>query len=79
MADLFTQQNWPLWTAALALALFFPVHRLIWVIYVRRAQHKGGGDEADRTRLRKRARVTAVLICLVFAYIYVNYLFRGAS
>ena len=79
MADLFTQQFWPLWTVALALALFLPVRRLIWVIYVRRAQHLGGGDEADQTRLRKRAGITAIMICLVFAYIYVNYLFRGAS
>ncbi len=79
MSDLFTQQYWALWTLALALALFLPVRRLIWVIYVRRAQHHGGGDETDRTRLKKRAGITAIMICLVFSYIYVNYLFRGAS
>lgn len=79
MADLFTQQFWPLWTAALALALLIPVRRLIWVIYVRRAKHLGGGDDADQTRLKKRAGISAIMICLVFSYIYVNYLFRGAS
>jgi len=79
MAEFFTQQYWPLWVTALALALFLPVRQLIWVIYVRRALHKGGGDEADQARLKRRAGVTAALICLVFAFIYVNYLFRGAS
>ncbi len=79
MADLFAQQYWPLWMTVLALALFFPVHRLIWIIYVRRAQHRGGGGEADQTRLKKRAGVTAALICLVFSYIYVNYLFSSGS
>jgi len=79
MAELFTQEYWPFWTVALALALFLPVRKLIWVVYVRRAQSRGGGDEADQARLKKRAGLTAVLICLVFSYLYVNYLFRGAS
>lgn len=78
MGEIFTQQYWPIWVVALALALFLPVRRLIWVLYVRRAQRAGGGDDADRQRLRKRAGFTAALICLVFAYLYVNYLFRGA-
>jgi hypothetical protein len=79
MADLITQQYWPLWALVLALALFLPVRQLIWVIYVRRAQRFGGGDEADRDRLKKRAGFTSALICLVFSYIYVRYLFLGAS
>jgi hypothetical protein len=79
MADLFTPQYWPLWALALALALFIPVRQLIWVIYVRRAQRLGGGDEPDRARLKKRAGFSAALICLVFSYIYVRYLFLGAS
>ena len=79
MAELFTQQYWPMWTVALALALFWPVRRLVWVLYMRRAQHHDGGGEAEQVRLKKRAGVTSILICLVFAYLYVNYLFRGAS
>lgn len=78
MTELFTQQYWPIWAVALALALFLPVRKLIWVVYVRRAQRHGGGDVADQARLKKRAGVTAILICLVFSYLYVNYLFRGA-
>lgn len=77
MADLFTQQYWPLWTVALALALFLPVRRLIWTLYVRRAQRFGGGDAADQERLKRRAGITAALICLVFSYLYMSYLFRG--
>ena len=79
MAEFFTQQYWPVWTVALALALFLPVRRFIWVLYMRRAQRHGGGDEAEQERLKKRAGVTAALICLVFSFFYVHYLFRGAS
>jgi hypothetical protein len=75
MAGLFTAAYWPLWTIALALALFLPVRRLIWVLYVRRAQRLGGGGEADQQRLKRRAAVTAALICLIFAYLYTRYVF----
>ena len=78
MTELFTQQYWPIWTVGLALALFLPVRKLIWVVYVRRARRLGGGDEADQARLKKRAGITAILICLVFSFIYVKYLFREA-
>jgi hypothetical protein len=79
MAEIFTQQYWPMWTVALALSLFLPVRRLIWVLYMRRAQRHGEIDEAEQERLKNRAGITAALICLVFSYMYVNYLFRGAS
>ena len=63
------------WVVALALALFFPVRQLIWVLYVRRAERSRPSDEAERHRLRKRAGITAGLLCFVFSALYVNHLF----
>ena len=78
MEALFTKDYMLLWAFVLALALFFPARRLIWVIYVRRAARQGEPDEAERERLRRRAGVTAGLICFVFAFIYTAQLFGNA-
>jgi hypothetical protein len=66
-----------LWMALLALALFFPVRKLIWVASVRREERRQGQvtDEARRHALRRRAAVTAGLLSVIFAVIYVHYLF----
>jgi cytochrome c biogenesis factor len=77
MAELFTKDYWLLWMIAMALALLIPVRQLIWVLYVRRAERRAEADEATRQRLKKRATATAALICLVFSFFYVNYLFQG--
>ncbi len=66
------ESRW-LWLAALAVALFFPVRQLIWVLAVRREQRQTGGqvpDENVRRRLKGRAGVTSALLCLVFAAVY---------
>jgi hypothetical protein len=65
-----------LWTFVLALALFVPVRQLIWVLYVRRAAREQEPDEAEKTRLKRRASVTAGLLCFVFSIAYTTYLFR---
>lgn len=78
MEALFSQQFTPLWALALAVLLFFPVRRLIWVLYVRRAMRKGEVDEAEQARLRRRAGVTSALLCFVFAVLYTSYLFQSA-
>jgi hypothetical protein len=78
MEALFTKDYMLLWAFVLALALFFPVRRLIWVIYVRRAARKSEPDEAERERLRRRAGATAALICFVFAFLYTAQLFGNA-
>lgn len=75
MDGLFTQQFWYLWAAVLGVALFFPARRLIWVLLVRRAQKAGTDNEAERARLRRRAGMTAALLCFVFAFAYVNHIF----
>jgi len=77
MEALFTRDYWLLWMAVLALALFLPVRKLIWVLYVRRAQRGGKVDEAERRRLLRRAGVTAALICLLFSYLYTHQLFQA--
>ena len=72
------QYDW-LWAIALTGALFLPVRRLIWVLYVRRAERDGNEDEARRAALRHRAGITALLLCFVFSYFYVSTLFRSAT
>ena len=68
-----------LWTIVLAAALYLPVRRLIWVLYVRRAERDGNDDEARREALKRRAGMTAVLLCFVFAYFYVSSVFGSGG
>ena len=58
-----------LWSAALAIALFYPVRQLIWVLSVRRVQKRIGAlpDQEARDSLKRRAGVTSLLLCLIFA------------
>ncbi len=78
MTEIFTAKYTLLWTFAMAAALYLPVRRLIWVFYVRRAE-KDGEERSDEERLslKKRAGMTALLLCFVFSYFYVAHLFRG--
>ena len=66
----------PLWIILLSTALFFPVRKLIWVLYVRKKQktQKSVSDE-EKSILKKRATFTAVLLCVVFSYVYVKQVF----
>ncbi len=76
MERYFTADYRLLWALALALALFYPLRQLIWVLYVRRAERKEGkvADE-QRQALKRRAAVTAALLGLVFSYFYTLNLF----
>ncbi len=79
MEDLFSRDYQYLWTLVLTAALFFPVRHLIWVMQVRRAMRKGGEenvDEAEQQRLKRRAGITAVLLCFLFSLFYVGTLFK---
>ncbi len=62
------------WFSVLLLGalLFFPVSRLIWVLSVRRLQRKLGRelDEGELQVQLRRARVIAVLLALVFSYLF---------
>ena len=67
----------PLWIILLSTALFFPVRKLIWVLYVRKKQksQKIVSDNEKKT-LKKRATFTSVLLCIVFSYLYVSQVFN---
>jgi len=77
MEALFDPKFQPLWALILALALFLPIRRLIWVLYMRRAQKHGEDLDAIREWLQRRSTVTAALLSLVFSYMYTAYLFGG--
>lgn len=80
METIFQPQYWLLWSVALALLLFFPIRKIIWVMSVRRAQRKGEAAEQDeQRRLFRRAGITAALLSFIFSLFYTNYLFGGGS
>ncbi len=67
----------PLWIILLSTALFFPVRKLIWVLYVRKKQKtQQSVSEEDKSGLKKRATFTAILLCIVFSYVYVKQVFN---
>ena len=67
----------PVWVIVLSVALFFPVRQLIWVLYVRKKQKiEKLVSEEDKKKLKKRASITSILLCIVFSYIYVNQVFN---
>jgi hypothetical protein len=67
------------WSAALAVALYFPVRQMIWVLAVRKEQRRAGEmpDEKMQQYLKSRATVTSGLLCLVFAAVYGGVMFGG--
>ena len=67
----------PLWIVLLSTVLFFPVRKLIWVLYVRKKQKtQQQVSEEEKIGLKKRATFTAILLCIVFSYIYVKQVFN---
>ena len=67
----------PFWIILLSTVLFFPVRKLIWVLYVRKKQKtQKSVSESEKIILKKRATITAVLLCIVFSYIYVKQVFN---
>ena len=67
----------PFWIILLSTVLFFPVRKLIWVLYVRKKQKTQKlVSEDEKIILKKRATFTAILLCVVFSYIYVKQVFN---
>ena len=67
----------PIWITLLSITLFFPVRQLIWVLYVRKKQKtQQSVSEEEKIGLKKRATITAILLCVVFSYIYVKQVFN---
>ena len=66
----------PLWITLLSTVLFFPVRKLIWVLYVRKKQKtQQSVSEEEKSSLKRRATFTAILLCVVFSYVYVKQVF----
>ena len=67
----------PLWIILLSTVLFFPIRKLIWILYVRKKQKaQQSVSEEEKISLKKRATFTAILLCIVFSFIYVNQVFN---
>lgn len=67
-----------IWVLLLAALLFFPARQIIWVLSVRRAEARDGReDEARRHALKRRASITAGLLCFVFAFFFISYSMSG--
>ena len=67
----------PLWVILLSTILFFPVRKLIWVLYVRKKQKtQQSVSEEEKSILKKRATFTSVFLCIVFSYLYVSQVFN---
>jgi hypothetical protein len=56
----------------LAVLLFFPVNKLVWVMSVRRLQRKLGREltEKELDGQKGRARFITVFVVLVFSYLF---------
>ena len=77
LVSYYTTFHDPLWIILLSTALFFPVRKLIWVLYVRKKQKtQQSVSEEEKSSLKKRATFTAILLCVVFSYIYVKQVFN---
>ena len=77
LISLYTSFHDPFWIILLSTVLFFPVRKLIWTLYVRKKQKaQQSVSEEEKTSLKKRATFTAILLCIVFSYMYVNQVFN---
>ena len=65
-------------TLVLTVLLFIPVRQLIWVLSVRRAEGRDGQhDEARRTKFKRRATATAILLSFAFSVLFTNSIMTG--
>ncbi len=59
-------------TLVLAVALFFPVNKMVWVVSVRRMERKLARVTTDeeREKLRRRSRILTSIIVVTFAFLF---------
>ena len=77
LVNFYTSFHDPIWVLILSAALFFPVRKLIWVLYVRKKQKaQSEVSEEEKISLKKRANFTSILLCIVFSYLYVIQVFN---
>ena len=80
MDVIFSAKFQNLWALMMAIALWFPVRNVIWQMTVRRAIRKAGEEvmnETEKQRLRRRAGITAAMICIIFSFVYMGVLFTS--
>ena len=77
LVNFYTSFHDPIWVIILSAALFFPVRKLIWFLYVRKKQKaQSEVSEEEKISLKKRANFTSILLCIVFSYLYVIQVFN---
>ena len=77
LVNFYTSFHDPIWVIILSAALFFPVRKLIWVLYVRKKQKaQSEVSEEEKISLKTRANFTSILLCIVFSYLYVIQVFN---
>ena len=77
LVNFYTSFHDPIWVIILSAALFFPVRKLIWILYVRKKQKSQSEvSEEEKISLKKRANFTSILLCIVFSYLYVIQVFN---
>jgi len=77
LTDYYLAFHDPFWVLTLSAVLFFPVRKLIWVLYVRKKQKSQSSvSEDEKKSLKKRATLTSILLSIVFSYLYVTQVFN---
>ena len=79
MLELYKTFHQPIWTLLLALALYFPIKKILYQLYMRKyfkdnPEQKELDDDL-KNKLNKRARFTSLLLSFVFSYLYVQNVF----
>jgi len=69
------------WVMVLALLLFYPVARLVWVLSVRRLERRRGDrlSDVERRGQLRRAYVISAFVSLMFSALYNFALMRGSD
>ncbi len=79
MLELYKTFHQSIWTLLLALALYFPIKKILYQLYMRKyfkdnPEQKELDDDL-KNKLNKRARFTSLLLSFVFSYLYVQNVF----
>lgn len=79
MIELYKTFHQPIWTVVLTAALFFPIKKILYQLYMKKF-FKDNSDvqelnEIIKKKLNNRARFTSMLLSFVFSYLYVQNVF----
>ncbi len=79
MIELYKTFHQPIWTVVLTAALFFPIKKILFQLYMKKF-FKDNSDvqelnEIIKKKLNNRARFTSMLLSFVFSYLYVQNVF----